>query len=102
MGDEFCTSRGISSIVVLRQKASSLFQIVPENDNDNINSSINQIASKVKKEIKEMLSHKLEYKCINIGNLFDECNSTLLAFLSKLTHQKFNTHPWQWRVKYTE
>ena len=41
MGDEFCTSRGISSIVVLRQKASSLFQIVPEDDHDDINSSIN-------------------------------------------------------------
>ena len=64
------TSRGISSIVILRQKASSLFQVVSEDDHDDISASVNQIASKIKKEIKMMSNSKVEYTCLNVENFF--------------------------------
>ena len=66
------TSRGISSIVILRQRASSLFQVVSEDNHDDINASINHIASKIKKEIKMMSNTKVEYTCVGlkVTNLF--------------------------------
>ena len=72
------TSRGISSIVI--------FQVVSEDDHDDINASINHIGSKIKKEIKMMSNTKVEYTCVGlkVENLFHECSSTLrnVIFLS--------------------
>ena len=43
------------------------------------------IAKTIKEEMKKMTKSKTEYNTINTENLFDECSSTLITFLSKLS-----------------
>ena len=49
------TSPGLASIVMLKQKMSSVFKIVPEdrNDDDDDDVSMQRIASSIKEEIKK-------------------------------------------------
>ena len=82
------TSRGLAGIVALKEKPSSIFKILPQDHNDDDDDgdddddvSIQNIANRIKEQIKKMTKIKTDYNTINIDNLFDECNSTLITFL---------------------
>ena len=65
-----------------------MFKVVSEDhsddDNDN-NVSMQRITSRIKEEIRKMTKIKTEYNTFNTKNLFDECSSILITFLSKLS-----------------
>ena len=88
MKNKLCdfTSPGLVGIVMLKEKASSMFKIVFEDHNDDDNDddvSMQRIANRIKEEIKKMAKRKTEYNTTNTENLFDECSNTLIAFLSQ-------------------
>ena len=66
-----------------------MFKIVSEDHNDNDDDvSMQRIVNRIKEEIKKMTKRKkikTEYSTINTENLFDECSSTLITFLSKFS-----------------
>ena len=89
MKNKLCdfTSPGLVGIVMLKEKASSMFKIVFEDhkddDDDDEDVSLQCIANRIKEEIKKMAKRKTEYNTTNTENLFDECSNTLIAFLSQ-------------------
>ena len=88
MKNKLCdfTSPGLVGIVMLKEKASSMFKIVFEDHNNDDNDedvSMQRIANRIKEEIKKMAKRKAEYNSTNTENLFDECSNTLIAFLSQ-------------------
>ena len=76
---------------IRKEKASLVFKTVSgdlndddDGDDDDDDVSIQNITNTIK-EIKKMAKRKTEYSTINTENLFDECSSTLITFLSKLS-----------------
>ena len=72
--------------------ASSIFKIASEDynddddddgDDDDGDVSMQCITSKIKEKNQKMTKRKTEYNTINTENLFDECSSILIYFLSK-------------------
>ena len=77
-------SPGIASIIMLKDKAASMFKLVSEDDGkDDV--PIQQIAKRIKQDIKTLNHRNKEYCTIDKENLFDECNSTLLTLLSTVS-----------------
>ena len=87
MKNKLCefTSPGLVGIVMLKEKACSMFKVVFEDhkDDDDEDVSMQCIANRIKEEIKKMAKRKTEYNTTNTENLFDECSNTLIAFLSQ-------------------
>lgn len=96
------TCPGMASILMLKQKASNMFQLVSENvigDGDD-DTSIQQIARKIQEDVQKLPNGKSEYSTIGTENLFDECSSTLLTLLSKISpnFEKFScSNDWKYR-----
>ena len=65
------SSPGLAGIIMLKEKASSVFKIVSENHNDDDDDvSMQKIANRIKNEVKMMTKRKTEYNDINKENLF--------------------------------
>ena len=81
------TSPGLAGIIMLEEKAYSMFKIVSEdnNDYDDDDVSMQSIANRIKKENKEMTKRKTKCSTINTENLFDACSNTPVTFSSKLS-----------------
>ena len=84
---------GVSSIIMMKQKASSFVKVVSEKDNDDTDSSIRVISKRIKDEVCNLHYSKEEYHVIDGENLFDECSDILMSFLSKLSPNFEKTLP---------
>ena len=84
---------GVSSIIMMKQKASSFVKVVSEKDNDDTDSSMRVISKRIKDEVCNLHYSKEEYHVIDGDNLFDECSDTLMSFLSKLSPNFEKTLP---------
>ena len=92
MKNELCvfTSAGVASIIMLKDKASSMFKMVSENDEDD-DISIKRVAKKIKSELNNLPHNNSEYDTLGAESLFDECSSTLLTLLSTITSRFHNS-----------
>jgi len=79
------TSSGIASILVFREKAKDLFNMIPDDDDDNLDDAMKKIAKHVKSD-SQMVPHKrYEYQCrINMDVAEEYTSQTMMDLLTKL------------------
>ena len=74
---------GVATLLIHKQKASNLFQLVNSNDDEN-DIQVDQIAGKMKKEIIKLPKVK-EYPHLDEVSMWQSCSETLLLLLSKVS-----------------
>ena len=78
------SSPGIASIIMPKDKASLMFKLQTE-VNDDDDTVIRQIAQRIKSELKDLPNNNKEYTSLDKNNLFDECSKTLLNLLYSIS-----------------
>ena len=77
-------SPGVATLLMHKQKASNLFQLVNCNDDEN-DIQVDQIAGKIKKETIKLPKVKEEYPQLDEVSMWQSCSETLLLLLSKFS-----------------
>lgn len=78
------TCPGVSSMIMLKQKASGIVKNTPE-VNDDVYSSMEVLSKLIKEEAANVPNSKSVYGLLDTENLLEECSDALLTFSSKLS-----------------
>ena len=77
-------STGVATILMHKQKATALFQVVLNVEEDN-NIQVDTVTNKIKKEIKTLPKLKDSYPPLYENSIWQSCSETLLLLLAKIS-----------------
>ena len=86
-------SPGMSSVFMLKSKASSFIPLIDDDNEDEIDIHMKAVSTQIKKELKELLLDRLHYSKLNHETIFDECSYTLTSLLSLISPSLDKTVP---------
>ena len=79
------TAAGIASILVFREKATGMFSLIPDDNDDDLDQAIKTVVKHVKRETAMIHHNKHEYqRRINIDLAEEYTSETMMNFLTKL------------------
>ena len=77
-------SPGVATILMHKQKATALFQVVSNVEEDN-DIQVDTVANKIKKKIKTLPKLKDSYPPLDENSIWQSCSETILLLLAKIS-----------------